>query len=161
MKYLPLILLLLTSCASKDPWQVSYIQTGDFHYNSSKLSFQAKDRSAGIDVEMIYLQNTLYTYLYVHHQLIPPVQDNPKIAAITLETCDETFSGLGIRHEGGQKVQLSPELQQVLIHNLKEGKSVTVRLQGFSAELPSEKFTTYFKKLQKSPLYFLNFSLYK
>lgn len=123
------------------------MQTGSRAFNSSKLFFPSSDSLSGIDLEFLSFQGKIYAYLQVHFQAIPPYQGNPKEALVTLQIEEKTFTGIGYRHEGGQRLLLSLPLQEQLLSALKNRQSVTIRLEGYKVTVVGNQFPEHFKGL--------------
>lgn len=150
---IPVILLfVLAGCAKTDNWAVDRIQAGDKQFDSAKLSFPTQDIVNGVDLELLCIQGKIRSYLQVHSQTIPPYQGDPKAALVLLQVGDETFAGIAFRHEGGQRVRLSENLQDRIISALKENKSVTIRLEGYKAVVSSQEFGKHFEEIQNFPI---------
>jgi hypothetical protein len=150
--YCALLLLWLCSCGKRDNWQVSYIQTGNRSYDSSKLTYFSADPVNGVDLEILKVEDQLRAYLHVHTQTIPSYLGNPKEAFVTLYIEGQPFFGVAARHEGGQRVLLSPELQATLLEALQERKNVTIALEGFSTLILAENFKNHLKAFGSVPM---------
>jgi hypothetical protein len=149
---LVILLFVLAGCAKTDNWAVDRIQAGDKQFDSAKLSFPTQDIVNGVDLELLCIQGKIRSYLQVHSQTIPPYQGDPKAALVLLQVGDETFAGIAFRHEGGQRVRLSENLQDRIISALKENKSVTIRLEGYKTVVSSQEFGKHFEEIQNSPI---------
>ena len=147
-----LLLLLLFACESNKSWEVSHVQAGKKEYNSARLSYPVQDTVNGIGIEMICAQGLINTYLEVHAQHVPPYQGNEKEALVILKIEGKTFQGIGHRHEGGQRVSLPPQLQQLLTESLQLNQPVTVMLEGFFTTLEPKEFSEQFRELQTEPI---------
>jgi hypothetical protein len=145
------ILLLLASCGHSDHWEVSHIQTGNASYDSSKLVYPAQNPVSGVDLEILKVAGEMHAYLQVHSQIIPAYLGNPKEAFVTLYIDQQPFFGVAARHEGGQRLLLSPELQTLLFEALEKNKSVKIELEGFSAVVQPEDFPKYLGELSSPP----------
>ena len=147
-----LTLGLMTGCQSSSPWIASHVQAGNTTYNSSRLSYRLHDIVNEIGVEMICAQGLINTYLEVHTQQIPPYQGNLKEALVVMNTSDQTKHAVGYRHEGGQRISLSADLQEFLITSLQNNQTVTISLKGYATTLNPHNFTTQFEQLHAKPL---------
>jgi hypothetical protein len=147
-----LVVLLLWGCTSAPAWQISHQKGSQKEFDSARLSYPVRDRVNGLAVEMIYAKKSFRTYLEVHSQMIPPYQGNPKDAFVKLKTSDKTLQGIAHRHQGGQRVTLTPELQKALVDTLLSGSPVTIELVGYSTTLQPEEFTLSYQKMQNKPL---------
>jgi len=145
-------LFLLCACESNKSWEVSHIQAGKKEYSSARLSYPVLDTVNGIGIEMICAQGLVNTYLEVHAQHVPPYQGNPKEALVILKIEGKTFQGIGHRHEGGQRVSLPPQLQQLLVESLQLNQPVTVLLEGYFTTLEPKEFSEQYRDLQSEPM---------
>jgi hypothetical protein len=142
----------MTACTKSTPWQADHIHTGDAAYNSTKLSYPARDHVNGADLEMLLIGNSITSYLQVHSQTIPPYRGNPKEALVSIKVDDQVFSGVAQRHEGGQRVRLTLDLQEQLIQALQTKKSVQLQLEGYQSLIMADDFPKQFKKFQETPI---------
>jgi len=152
MKRAFFLLLLLAACQSNKAWEVSHVQTGTKEYSSARLSYPVQDAVNGIGIEMICTQGLINTYLEVHAQHVPPYQGNEKEALVILKIEGKTFQAIGHRHEGGQRVSLPPQLQQLLTESLQLNQPVTVLLEGYFTTLEPKEFSEQFRELQSEPI---------
>lgn len=148
-----LLLTLLTGCGASSPWRVSHLQGSQKGFDSARLIYPIRDIVNGVSIEMIYSKDQLRTYVSVCSQTIPPLGGNVKKAFVALKISDQTFQGVAHRHEGGQRVLLPTELQDLLIQNLLDGKPVTIELQGYSTTLNPDQFGAEYQKLRKAPFH--------
>ena len=142
----------LTSCQSTSPWAVSHLQAGHPMYNSSRLSYHLRDMVNEIGVEMICAEGHIHTYLEVHTQQVPPYQGNFQEALITMKTPHSTEQALGYRHQGGQRISLPLDLQELLITSLQNNQIVTIAVEGYSTTLDPQDFNQQFQQLHVEPL---------
>jgi len=126
------------------------MQTGDAAYDSTKLLYAAKDPVNGVDLEMLQIGGALIAYLQVHSQVVPPYRGNGKEALVTLKVDDQVTSGIAERHEGGQRLRLTRDLQEQLLEALQAQKSVQLQLEGYQAFISAEDFPEHFKTFQKT-----------
>lgn len=147
-----LSLVLMASCAKSTSWKADHIHTGDTAYNSTKLFYPTRDRVNGADVEILFVEDHITSYLQVHSQMIPPYQGNPKEALVSFKVGDVVFSGVAQRHEGGQRVRLTPDLQEQLLQALQAKKSVQLQLEGYQTLITAEEFPKLFQESQKTPI---------
>ena len=152
MKNYWIVLLLLASCQSQNSWEVSHVQAGNKEYTSARLSHKIRDIVNGIGIEMICAKGKVNTYLEVHAQTIPAFQGNPKEALVIMKIENKTYQAIAPRHEGGQRVSLPPQLQQLLVESLQLNLPVTILLEGYYATLESKDFSEQFRELQSSPI---------
>ncbi len=146
------LLLFLFACESNKSWEVSHIQAGKKDYNSARLSYPVLDTVNGIGIEMICAKGLINTYLEVHAQHVPAYQGNEKEALVILKIEGKTFQGIGHRHEGGQRVSLPPQLQQLLTESLQLNQPVTVMLEGYFTTLEPKEFSEQYRELQSEPI---------
>jgi hypothetical protein len=140
------VLMTLWACQPPPAWQVTH------RHDSVHLSSPLYDRVNELSVEMVCLQDQVVTYLEVHTHAIPPYQGDAGKARITLKTDKQTFSGIGKRHTGGQRVSLPETLQQILLESLRQNSPVTILLEGYSTTLDASSFAKYYKALKSKPL---------
>ena len=126
--------------------------SGKKAYNSARLSYPVQDAVNGIGIEMICAQGLINTYLQIHAQRIPAYQGNDKEALVILKIDGKTFQGIAHRHEGGQRVSLPPQLQQVLTESLQLNQPVTVLLEGYFTTIDPKEFSEQFRELQSEPI---------
>jgi hypothetical protein len=146
------LLLFLFACESKKSWEVSHVQAGKKAYNSARLSYPVQDAVNGVGIEMICSQGLINTYLQIYAQRIPAYQGNDKEALVILKIEGKTFQGIGYRHEGGQRISLPPQLQQLLTESLQLNQPVTVLLEGYFTTLDPKEFSEQFRDLQSEPI---------
>ena len=138
-------------CTQNTDWSVSYLTSSNTEFSSARLFFPTKDWVNGIDVEFVQTSDGLHAYLQVHSHPIPPYLDNPKEALVNLQTENNSCCGAAIRREGGQKILLSPILQDFLLSSLKEGKSVTMELVGYETVILADGFNEHLYEMQNRP----------
>lgn len=144
-------LLILASCQSDSPWRVSHVEGSRPKFASVRLSYATKDIVNGVGVEIVCTQGALRTYVDVYSQQIPPYQENENQAKVSLITAETTTETTAHRHEGGQRLTLTQDVQQLLIEALLQGKPVTLQLEGYATTLDPERFKEAYDKLQTSP----------
>jgi hypothetical protein len=148
---LPLFLF-LWGCTPSSEWLVSHQKGSQKEFNSSRLSYPIRDKVNGIGVEMVYVKNSLRTYLEVHSQTIPPYKNNSKEALVRIKTAEKTIHGIAHRHEGGQRATLPSHLQEIVVDNLIKGSKVTLELIGYSTTLEPRDFALAYQEMQKAPI---------
>ena len=147
-----LFLVVLGGCSASSEWQVSHQKGSQKGFNSSRLSYPVHDKVNGVGVEMVYVKNNLKTYLEVHSQTIPPYKNNSKEALVKMTTKDQIIHGIAHRHEGGQRVTLPADLQEILVDSLRNGFPVTLELIGYSTTLEPRDFALVYQEMQKAPV---------
>lgn len=147
-----LLLLFLCGCSASPTWQVSHQKGSQKEFDSSRLSYPLHDKVNGIGVEMVFVKNSLRTYLEVHSQTIPPYRNNPKEALVKITAGEKTHHGIVHRHQGGQRVTLPEELQDVVVSYLLEGSPVKLELIGYSTMLQPSDFSLAYQQLKEKPL---------
>ncbi len=147
-----LFFLLLCGCESSSLWHVSHQKGSEKKFDSARLSYPVRDRVNEVAVEMVYSKKSLRTYLEIHSQTIPPYQGNPQHALVKVKTPEHTCQGIAHRHQGGQRVTLPTDLQEVLVEALMKNSPVTIELMGYSTTLQPDNFALFYQELQKSPL---------
>ena len=153
-----LLLIYLCSCNKTNRWSLDHVRSDDCSSDSSKLSFHAPDRVNGIDLEILQLyqsgtQKTLHLYLNVHASPIPPFNNHPKEALVTIIIDENKHSFIAHRREGGQRVLLPDASHSLIIGSLKEKKAVTIQLQGYITEVDPSQLLEKFNKMQKQSFY--------
>lgn len=101
---------------------------------------------------MVFVKNNLRTYLEVHSQTIPPYRSNPKEALVKVTTGQKTIHGVAHRHQGGQRVTLPQDLQDMIVQHLLEGSPVKLELIGYSTLLQPSDFPAAYQEMKKAPL---------
>jgi len=141
------IVFFLGSCTNSSRWNLDHVQTSNSRFSSSKLFFTAKDRSNGIDVEILKTKSALRVYLSVHSQAVPTYRGDPKKALAVLFYENQKHSFIVARHEGGQHFLLSDADADLLISLLEKEVPVTIKLPGYSTQVSPEEFSIQFEKL--------------
>lgn len=141
-----LLLLLLFACGSPSYWAVQHQETGDPAFDSSKLTYRARDTLRRIDLEFLKTADALSLYLLVHEHPLP------KEVTVLMICNDEQTQYLAMRHKGGQRALASPALQEALLSALQEGKTVTLQCGGYKTTIQAEQFIDHFAKLKNKPL---------
>lgn len=131
------LLLLLFACQKTSQWNCQHISEKSSH--CSRLLYQSQDHVLGIDLEFLQTENGLVAYLQVH---------NPLTAEAKIQIDSATY--IAPLHQGQQRVQLPSELQDHLIAQLKEGKAVTITLNGHREIIQAERFDKQLRSLQTS-----------
>jgi hypothetical protein len=149
--------LLAAGCASKSNWSHSQIDSGSAQFSSSRLTHTLADAPNRLQLEVIQTKNTRKGYLYVHSHPIPPSKANPKLSNVYIQTEDNSFSYLAIRHSGGNRILLPEEALEKIFYALKSGEIVTLKSGGYVATLSPNGFENEYKKFQ-SPSKFSKFS---
>ncbi len=145
-----LALLLLCSCSQNRSWRVGHVDAGHSAFNSSKLCYRSDDAANGIDVEFLKTQHTLHLYLNVHAHPVPPYEGNAKQALVVFLAGDKKFTYIAARHEGGQRLLVPLEAQEILIEALRANTSITIQLEGYTAQIDPASFSENFTDLQKA-----------
>ncbi len=150
---LPFLLILLSCSSRPSAWQTDRIVTSDSKYDSSKLTFHAKDRINGIDLEILKTEKTSHLYLIVHSAPVPPYKKDPKSALVTFfkEGNKEIF--IAHRHEGGQRLRVPDALFEKIINALEQKESLVITLEGYSTEVNATEFPKFYKEIQSNPLF--------
>lgn len=129
-----LIFVLCMSCSHQDQWSVKHIET------VSRLCYHSEDKVGGIDIEMLKNNEQLSTYLQVRAGII--ATDKAKLiiegkeTAFTLE-----------RHRGGQRFNVPPQMQEMMLQALTNGKSLILKVAGYQEIVEPGEFN---KKFQNS-----------
>jgi len=139
IRSLILIGLLLTACQRTSQWQCQHIREKNCH--CSRLLYQSQDPVLGIDLEFLQTKSGLCTYLQVH-------QPMPQEAKIHIKTQDDQLTYIGTFHQGSQRVQLSEELQELLLTHLKKEKVVTIQLNQHRETIQGENFSKLLKNFE-------------
>lgn len=143
--------VLFCGCQSTKSCDVVHLDGADPAFNSARLSFPIRDKVHGIGVQMISTPGQISTFLEVYIQTIPPYQGNPKESLVKLKLNGRTLRGIAYRHEGGQRLTLSPEMNHFLIDALHNRHPVTLELEGYSTTLDPQDFSEQYAKLQTAP----------
>lgn len=139
-----LLLLVLSSCAVSNGWQLDQISSGG-KFSSSKLSYQNKEAVSAPLFEIVKINNSTYVCFKVFSQKLR----HPNIA-IVIDNREYNFQG--VLHEGGQKLALGASPTQLIIEALKNNKPVTIRLDSCEDTIDPNSFLEKYNKLQKSNL---------
>lgn len=83
----------------------------------------------GIDIEFLQTESGLCTYLHVH---------NPLVAEAKIQI--DALTCVAPTRQGQQRVQLPAAFQELLISHLKEGKAVTITLNGHRETIKADDF---------------------
>ena len=157
---LPLFLLLLfAACTGTSPWRAHHLQTGDKAFDSSKLTYTTADTRNNIELEFLKTADVLHLYLQVYSSPVPAYRGDPSQALIMLSTEKEKIETVALRHEGGERVQLTDALRDKLIAWLLAGEKVTISLQGYVTTLEAADFKEKFAKMQHPPFFSNPFKL--
>ena len=145
-------LLFIAGCNKSSHWSTNHVKTGSSAFDSSELCYRTSDPANGLDLAMIRTKDTLRFYLAVRSRSIPPYQNNPKQALVEILIDNNKYIFIAARHEGGQRLLLPEECQQLVLDSLKNNLSVTFQLSGYQAFIEPSDFETQFKKLNVPPL---------
>lgn len=145
-------LLLFCGCQSTKSCDVVHLDGADPAFSSARLTFPIRDKVHGIGVHMISTPGQISTYLEVHLQTIPPYRGDPKEGLVKITMNGKTLRSTAYRHEGGQRLSLSPEMNYLLIEALQNHHPVTLELEGYSTTLDPQDFSEQYEKLQTAPL---------
>jgi hypothetical protein len=146
------LLFFLSCCSKPSHWSSSHVKTGSSAFDSSELCFRTTDPVNGLDLAMIRTKESLRLYLEVRSRAIPPYQNNPKQALVEVLIGSDKYSFIGFRHEGGQRLLLPNDCQEIVLDSLKNNITVTFHLSGYKAVIDPKDFEAKFKKLGSPPL---------
>jgi hypothetical protein len=147
-----LALFLLSACSSpKNQWAVDHVQASSPEFASSKLTFRAKDRNAGVDLELLKIGSAEYLYLNVHTRSVPAYNHNAKAARVFVHANGERIEVIAYRHEGGQRLLLPEAVYPLILNSLKAGKNVAISLDGYTATIDATDFQKQYKSWQSPP----------
>ena len=152
-EWIPLCFV-LACCTQTTDWNVSYLTAGSKEFNSAKLFLPAKDPVNGMDVEFLQTKLGVRAYLQVHSHPTVPYEGNTHETWVRLKTDQDQLNGPAVRHEGGQRIFLSPPMQEFLLSSLKKGKVVVIELTGYKATVSAQGFKKEFEEMQNPPFNF-------
>lgn len=133
------LLLLLAACAKSDKWEVSHLGS-----ESGRLVYPSQNRLSGIEVEILNIDHHLRTSLQVHAGTIHS-------AKVVMTFSDRVVEGVGFRHEGGQRVTLTQEMQEALFAALESGEPVEIKLEGYSTRIEPSYFSKRLRATGSTP----------
>ncbi len=136
-------------------WLSQRIAAGDSQYDSWRLVYPAHDKVNEIEVEILKTKGLYTLSLAVHGQPIRPCESDPKHAFVKVRIGEECFRELASLHAGGQRLKLSPSLQEAIIAQLQGGGEVNIELPGYSRKITADNFPDLAKELE-NPSHFHN-----
>lgn len=141
----------LVSCSQATPWSINHIKTGNACFDSSELCYRSSDPANGLDLEMIRTQESLRLYLSVRSRIIPPYKNNPQEAIVEVLANGEKHRFIAFRHEGGQRVLLPEECQNLILSQLKDNHPVAISLSGYKNIIEPTSFSSFYEQLYNPP----------
>lgn len=144
------LLLSLWSCTSNNHWKHSQISGDTEQFSSSRLSYKVANIPNSMYLEIIRRREAYRGYLCVPTRSIPPHQNNPKTALISIRIDDTSESYVVSRHQGGNKLLLNQECLEKILEALEKGQSVIVQASGYTTKLEPEGFSSQYEKFRKS-----------
>src|SRR3990167_4082175 len=125
LKYVLLLSLFLTACASKGQWEHGQIRGDSNKFCSARLSSIQTFHSEGLQLELVRIDQEQKGYLCLHSGRL----ENPFVK-IYFKKKKDSFSDQATRHEGGQRFSLSPTTTTKIIQALLAGSEVKLLLLG-------------------------------
>lgn len=145
-----IFLILLSSCVKSDHWSLNRIQTKGIDSALCRLYYHTKDRVNGIDIAMIASGAKITTYLQVHSEAIPPFSKDPQKARGKLLFQDQELFFLADRHSGGQRLNLTDEIQKKILELLEQNIAFIIRIDGYEEKVTPGLFKEKFQTVQQN-----------
>jgi len=147
VKHLFLCFILLAACQRQENWHFKQIPTKKTA-SCRRITYYSKDPICGIDVELIYANEELVTYLQIRSTPLKSTSENA--IQVTIQSEGKASHFLGKVHRGSQRIRLTPDLQTHLLSLLKEGKPLIIEIPGYRETIDPKRFEKVFKKLESS-----------
>lgn len=156
MRYMIIFVsFVMCGCSSQKGWHCQRILTGENDYDALRVVYTARDKSNDIEVEILKT-NLIHTLsLTVHGQPIPSSENHPGHSLVRITIDDQSFKELASLHAGGQRLKLSPSLQEKIISQLRNGGAVEIELPGYKRTIDASNFPDLVKKIDE-PSHFRN-----
>ncbi len=148
---LVLLSFLFASCAQTRVWQCQRIATGEMQYDSLRIVCPAQDKVNDIEVEVLKTDLVCTVMLCVHGQPLTPSKNHPHHTPVHVKIADKSFKELASLHSGGQRVKLSPALQEAILAQLRAGGFVEIELAGYKKRIDADNFPGFCKMLDSPP----------
>lgn len=140
LKYI--FLFVLFSCSRSSNWQVEHLYSDCEEHSSNKLSYLGKDQMSGINLEILCTKGQIKAYLHLYPHTI---KQATVVELITKEVA-QPFNAYCLA--GGQKILLSQECLNALLHALENDQAVKITIGGYQSIIEPIGFQENFKKLQ-------------
>jgi hypothetical protein len=142
--FLPLLLCSFFFYTKPTHW--SYQETFSNGVKSAIVQYEPRNKVDGVGVEFLKVGNTLQTSLSLFYKSYDPRYHGRNVP-VTLKCEEVKKEGHALCLNGGQKLTLSQEMQQVLINELNLDQPVTIHLGENQSTLFPSNFKKYMKKL--------------
>lgn len=144
-----LFLLFFTMSCSENcrQWEYDEINTHCSCYDSSRVYLPLCNRFCELEVEIIVDACATRTYLNALLLDLPFEEDNPSKTSVTINVEEQKFEFLADRFEGGQKILLPSEAQNLIIENLLQNKDMTIVVGRYVTEVTAKNFGKIYQKL--------------
>lgn len=142
-----LVLLFVCGCAPT-AWRLESINSGDAAFNAARLLYQD---SSPLRLELIRSGEEISSFLSLtQFWFQPPIV---KARFLLGETAlEESLPVL----EGSMRLRMPPKLTEQLIAALREGKKVSILVDGFEETLFPDQFSKLYEKFTGKTVFFQN-----
>lgn len=147
-----LLLALLASCSSTNPWHVDSISAGDTCFNSTRLKYTSSDIHPSLVFEMLRIDNGIEAFLS-----LPRSRLSPSCKKVLLTIRGIAYEEAIVPHEGRMRVRLPEATTSRLIQALQDGEKVSILMDGFEENLEPDQFSNSFAKFLGQGQFFQNF----
>ena len=125
------------------------MSTGDRSYDSARLIYAPLSGYPPFRIELLKVAGEVEGFISLLQHQLSPLPENPSQITISLLTENGVIEERGDLFEGKMKVRLPQTLLSELILSLKNGKNVTISLDGFQSELQADEFQKSFPPFEK------------
>jgi len=150
MKFIPLLIALLTGCTVSNPWKFETIATGEQVFDSARMIYSGND--SPLHFEIVRLEEGLVAFLNLKKFKFNTSDD----VIIEFEIGEEKSAISVPSLEGRMRVRIPSDTAEQIILALQEGKEVAIMVEGFEQRLHSERFIKQYQKLTGNKAIFRN-----
>lgn len=147
------LFLLATSCSSSScpKWQIEETITCSPCYNSGKIFFPPPDEFSGLELELARGPDDVRMYINVFSIEISGEADDSNAAQVLVDFGGEAETFTANILQGGQRLLLPPEATERILSSLLDGDYITISVDRYKAEIPSENFPKLYNSLCDIP----------
>jgi len=143
-----LIIFLLTACCPPcHQWKLAAIKADCPTATYVKVYLPACSTFDGMETELMCNNGNLHLYLNAFSLQFPANADDCSQTDVKVVICDQEHRFLAERLQGGQRLLLSDDAQQLIICSLLEGNEVEIFAGRYKSKLVCEAFSKTYDQL--------------
>lgn len=142
------LLFIFYSCSpSCRQWSYDEVCTSCAYYNSKRIILPPDNQFRGLDLEIVRTYSGQRAYLNIFSLALPKESNDPLKTQICISCEMSSYDFYADRLEGGQRLLLSKETEELIISKLLKYKAVTISVGRYRSEIIPRRFCEAYKQL--------------